>query len=371
MIFTIRSLSFEVGSILLEGYAALAARILCSLALLLLGWMARRFLNRKVFPRLLEQPWRFSATPILLHSLAYPIQRLAWYTGVYFALSTLPWAIPGLPNLLKVSYQALATVCICEGFYLASDLSELVLSSCSEEIRSNRTLTSLLVKAYKAIVVIFGISMVAQELGLPIGSIIAGAGLVGLTISLAAQDTASNLFSGLMILLERPFHIGDWISVGDVEGTVEDINFRSTRVRALDNSLYILTNSNVCNSTINNGTARNRRLYRFVLGVTYDTSREKLEQLMADLTEMLKSSPHTYPESAFVRLSGFGASSIDLLVSAYVRTAELDTFLRMQNDLNLNIMDVMERDGVSFAFPSTSVYLETVPETAAMGGAAR
>ena len=186
----------------------------------------------------------------------------------------------------------------------------------------------------------------------------ASAGLVGLTISLAAQDSAKNLFSGLVILLDRPFSIGDWITVGDVSGEVVDINFRSTKVRALDNSVYILTNSTVSSATINNGTLRNKRLYRFTLGVTYDTTRPQLEQLMTDLTAMLKASPYTYEDSVLVKLSGFGASSIDLLVSAYLRTADMTRFLQMQNDLNLDLMDVMQKNGVDFAFPSTTVYLE-------------
>ena len=159
---------------------------------------------------------------------------------------------------------------------------------------------------------------------------------------------------------KAPFSLEDYkksLKIGDVEGEVVDINFRSTKVRAVDNSIYILTNSTVSSATINNATLRNRRLYRFTLGVTYDTTRPQLEKLMADLDALLKASPDTYEDTAFVRMTGFGDSSINLMVSAYLRTADLGVFLRMQNDLNLNIMDVMKADGVDFAFPSTTVYL--------------
>ena len=227
----------------------------------------------------------------------------------------------------------------------------------------SENLTTLLNKVYKVLIVVLGVMTMAQESGLPVGSIVASAGLVGLTISLAAQDSAKNLFSGLVILLDRPFSIGDWITIGDVSGEVVDINFRSTKVRALDNSVYILTNSTVSSATINNGTLRNKRLYRFTLGVTYDTTRPRLEQLMADLTAMLKASPYTYEDSVLVKLNGFGASSIDLLVSAYLRTADMTRFLQMQNDLNLDLMDVMQKNGVDFAFPSTTVYLEKNSES--------
>ena len=220
-----------------------------------------------------------------------------------------------------------------------------------------RGLAALLDKVYKVAVVVLCGATIAQESGLPVGSVVASAGLIGLTISLAAQDMAKNFFSGVVILLDKPFSIGDWITVGDVEGEVVDINFRSTKVRAVDNSIYILTNSTVSSATINNATLRNKRLYRFTLGVTYDTTRPQLEKLMADLDAMLKASPDTYEDTAFVRMTGFGDSSINLMVSAYLRTADLGVFLRMQNDLNLNIMDVMKADGVDFAFPSTTVYL--------------
>lgn len=357
MIFSIRDLSFELGSLFLEGWLAFAARVLCALLILLAAWLVRRWLTKKGFPALLARSWHFAGTPILLRSFAEPVQRMCTAAGFYLAAVSLPWAIPGLYKLALVVFQLAMTLLVCKGLYAASDLADLLLASCSPEIRSNKTLLSLLDTSYKVLVVVLCVAALAQEVGFPIGSIVAGAGLVGLTISLAAQESASNLFSGIVILLDKPFSVGDWITVGDVEGEVVDINFRSTKVRAVDNSIYILTNSTVSSATINNATLRNKRLYRFTLGVTYDTTRPQLEKLMADLDAMLKASPDTYEDTAFVRMTGFGDSSINLMVSAYLRTADLGVFLRMQNDLNLNIMDVMKADGVDFAFPSTTVYL--------------
>ena len=336
---------------------------LCAALLLALGWLARQLLSRRVFPALLRRNWRLAGTPILLRSFAVPLQRLTLAAFIYAAAASLPWAIAGVNKFLLTVFELAATFFVCQGLYAAADLTDLLLASCGEEVRTNRTLTTLLNKVYKVLIVVLGVMTMAQESGLPVGSIVASAGLVGLTISLAAQDSAKNLFSGLVILLDRPFSIGDWITVGDVSGEVVDINFRSTKVRALDNSVYILTNSTVSSATINNGTLRNKRLYRFTLGVTYDTSRPQLEQLMTDLTAMLKASPYTYEDSVLVKLSGFGASSIDLLVSAYLRTADMTRFLQMQNDLNLDLMDVMQKNGVDFAFPSTTVYLEKNSES--------
>lgn len=358
MIFTIQNLGFAIGGFLLEGWLAFAARCVCALVLLALGAVARALLRKKIFPKLLTHSWHFEATGILLRSFALPAERMVWLTGIYFALASLPWAIAPVPKFLLVVYQMAMTLCICKGLYHASDVATLLLKSCGEEIRSNKTLLSLLDTTYKVLVVILGVATIAQESGFPIGSIVAGAGLIGLTISLAAQESASNLFSGIVILLDKPFSIGDWITVGNVEGEVIDINFRSTRIRSMDHSVVIITNSQICASTVQNTALRTMRPYKFTLGVTYGTTRAQLEKLMADLQAMLDNSPYTNKGTNIVRLTSFGDSSINILISAYLTTNVYATFLQQQNDLNLNIMDVMQADGVDFAFPSTSVYIE-------------
>ena len=352
MIFSIRDLSFELGSLFLEGWLAFAARVLCALLILLAAWLVRRWLTKKGFPALLARSWHFAGTPILLRSFAEPVQRMCTAAGFYLAAVSLPWAIPGLYKLALVVFQLAMTLLVCKGLYAASDLADLLLASCSPEIRSNKTLLSLLDTSYKVLVVVLCVAALAQEVGFPIGSIVAGAGLVGLTISLAAQESASNLFSGIVILLDKPF------SVGDVEGEVVDINFRSTRIRSLDKTINVVTNSKICSSTVQNAALRTMRPYKFNLGVTYGTTRPKLEQLMADLKAMLDESPYTNKGTNIVQLVSFGDSSINILVSAYLTTNAYTEFLQMQNDLNLNIMDIMQADGVDFAFPSTSVYIE-------------
>ena len=358
MIFSIRDLGFELGPFLLEGWLALAARCVSALVIFAIGYVISLLLRKKICPKLQTRSWHFAATPILLRSLELPLERIAIFTGLYLALASLPWAISSLPKFLLIAYKVAVTLFFCEGLYQASDVADLLLASCSLEIRSNKTLLSLLNTTYKVLVVILGVATIAQIVGFPIGSIVAGAGLVGLTISLAAQESASNLFSGLVILLDKPFSVGDWITVGDVEGEVIDINFRSTRIRSPDKTVNIVTNSKICSSTVQNAALRTMRPYKFTLGVTYNTTRPQLEKLMADLKTMLDESPYTQEGSNIVRLTSFGDSSINILVSAYLKTNAYAVFLEEQNNLNLNIMDIMQADGVDFAFPSTSVYLE-------------
>lgn len=361
MIFSVRELSFSLGAVLLEGWLAFAARLCCAALLFGAGVLLRRWLHSRLLPRLQTRPWHLPAATILLRSFAVPLEQLASWTGGYLALVSLPWAITAVPSVLTTLFEIVVTFLLCKGLYAASELTDLLLRSCGEEVRTNKTLSALLNKVYKVLVVVLGVMTIAQETGLPVGSFVASAGLAGLTVSLAAQDTAKNLFSGVVILLDHPFSIGDWIIVEDVEGEVIDINFRSTKVRALDNSVYILTNSTVSAATVKNAALRNKRLYRFTLSVSYKTTRPQLEALMAELNEMLKASPSTYEDTVIVKLSGFGTSSIDILVSAYLRTTNTGEFLQMQNDLNLDLMDVMKRNEVEFAVPSTRVLL-TQPE---------
>ena len=304
MIFTVRDLGFEIGPFLLEGWWALAARAVCAAVIVFAGLLVGWLLRRKIFPALQARSWHFAATPILLRSLQNPLARMAFYSGLYLALTSLPWAIPGLTKFLFTAYKIATTLLFCQGLYNASEVADLLLASCSPEIRSNKTLRSLLDTTYK------------------------------------------------------PFSIGDWITVGNVEGEVIDINFRSTRIRSMDHSVVIITNSQICASTVQNAALRTMRPYKFTLGVTYGTTRAQLEKLMADLQAMLDNSPYTNKGTNIVRLTSFGDSSINILISAYLTTNVYATFLQQQNDLNLNIMDVMQADGVDFAFPSTSVYIE-------------
>ena len=320
MIFSIRDLAFEIGSLYLEGWLALAARCVCALLLFAAGALVSLLLRKKLFPILQARSWHFAATPILLRSLDRPLERMAVFTGLYLALTSLPWAIPGLTKFLFTAYKIATTLLFCQGLYNASEVADLLLASCSPEIRSNKTLRSLLDTTYKVLVIILGVATCAQIVGFPIGSIVAGAGLVGLTISLAAQESASNLFSGIVILLDKPFSIGDWITVGNVEGEGIDINFRSTRIRAMDKTVSIVTNSKICSSTVQNAALRTMRPYRFTLGVTYNTTRPQLEKLMADLQAMLDNSPYTNKGTNIVRLTSFGDSSINILISAYLTT---------------------------------------------------
>jgi MscS family membrane protein len=357
------TVSLSVGTLVLTGLPALAVRLVLAVLILLAFVLLSRLADKKLFPKLLARRWPHAVVGILLRGFDKPVCVLVKALGLYFCLVSLPWSVAGLYALLASVLRMAITLCICWGLWESAPICRLALSASKIDPAQNKTLALMLGKIYKFLIALFGGLMIVEETGLPVTGILTGAGLAGLTISLAAQNSASNIFNGMLILLEHPFGIGDWITVNDVSGTVEDITFTATKIRALDNSLYVVPNSSVCSATINNATNRQKRLYRFTLGVTYDTTRAQIEQLMEDITALLRARTDVCQDSVTVRLTGFGSSSIDILVSAHIAVTDMGVFMGIQNELNLDLMDIMKRNGVSFAFPSTSVYLESTPES--------
>ena len=158
--------------------------------------------------------------------------------------------------------------------------------------------------------------------------------------------------------MEHPFGIGDYVVLGSYEGTVEDISFRSTRIRTADNVVITVENSKICSEYIQNVTNRTTRLWQFTIGVTYDTSAETIETLCADLKTLLGKNPHVCRDTMQVMVSEFADSSINIMVRVYVDTLALAQFNELKSQLNLQIMRLMKQDGCAFAFPSASIYLE-------------
>ena len=324
-----------------------------------LFWLLSRFCKKWLMPFLTRIAERFhlQGIQVLIRSFTTPLPILIFLWGILAAMPILYAPLIGARSVLT---RIANLLCIGWGLWNATDLCDLLLNSLSShlDLKANLTLLSILKKTYRVLVAIFVAIAVLDVLDYPVTGLLTGFGLVGLTVSLAAQDSASNLFSGLMILIERPFSIGDWITVNGVDGEVEDLTFRSTKIRALDNTLYVLPNSSVTSATINNSAARFKRLFRFNLNLSFDSSREQLEALMDRLYKHLQATDGVDPESVIVRLTGFNESGVSILVSAYILRRELSDFLTVQNKLNLDILDFVREAGLRFALTTSRVYLE-------------
>jgi MscS family membrane protein len=201
-----------------------------------------------------------------------------------------------------------------------------------------------------------------DELGFPALSILAGLGVGGLAVALAAQTTIANLIGSLLIAIEKPFRVGQYVKIGSSEGTVEDVGFRTTRIRTLDNSLLSIPSSAVVNTTVENLSVRTARSQRFLVQVTYDTPREKLERLVARIRQLIVDHPLAEVSTCHVRFNSFAESSLDILVIFHLRVDDYATELNEREAILLCIMDLVSEMGVKLAFPTRTLYVEDAAE---------
>ena len=198
----------------------------------------------------------------------------------------------------------------------------------------------------------------ADRLGVPVYGIVAGLGIGGVAIALAAQPTVENLLGGLSLFADKPLRVGDVCEYGDAVGTVEAIGLRSARIRGADRTLTTIPNAALAKMPIVNLTRRDRMLIQAVIGLRYETNPEQLRCVLVKLREMLLGHPRVDPDPARARFIGFGASSLDIEVFAYVMTRDWAEFLGIQEDILLRVMDIVEQGGVAFAFASQTLYLD-------------
>ena len=187
----------------------------------------------------------------------------------------------------------------------------------------------------------------SYELGFPAYSVLVGLGVGGLAVALAARDSLANLFGSMLIMIEKPFRVGHVVRVAGSEGTVEDVGFRSTRVRTSDNSLISIPNNSVVNATVENLSLRMMRRQRFLIQVTYDTSREKLEELIASIKQAIADHPMTNKTNFNVRFNDFGESSLNILVYFYLETTNYSAELEAREEILLRIMDVAKQSDIT------------------------
>ena len=250
---------------------------------------------------------------------------------------------------------------------ISTVLGEAIVSSEQLTIRS---LDSQLVRlGARLIGLVVAIAILIQggdQLGFPAYSIIAGLGVGGLAVALAAQSTIANLIGSLLIAIEKPFRVGHVVRVGGSEGTVEDVGFRSTRIRTPDNSLVTIPSSTVVNSTVENLSVRTKRRQRFFVQVTYDTPREKVEELVARIRQLIIDHPLAEQSTCEVRFNNFGESSLDILVMFHLLVQDYSTELREREALLLQIMDLVKNAGVDLAFPTRTLQIANATDQVAV-----
>ena len=223
-----------------------------------------------------------------------------------------------------------------------------------------RELIGWIIKSLKILIFILGLAAVLELWGIKIGPIIAGLGLFGVAVALGAQDLFKNLISGILVLVEKRFKIGDWISVdGIIEGIVEKIGFRSTTIRKFDKSLAIIPNFQFAENAVINKSQKTNWLISWIITLQYDTTIEQLKTIRDKIEEYINNhEDFNTSVGVSVRVDKFSDSSIDMYVRCFTKTNKWSEHLEVKERLALSVKEIVEGNKAAFAFPSQSIYVE-------------
>lgn len=297
----------------------------------------------------------------VLEAITPPLKLIPIVVGLYIAIRILGLDGTEGPDIGIPMVQSLIAIAIFWGLYNAV----LPVSYLMTGLRDLLTpvLVDWLAKALRILFIIIGIGAVLQIWGIPVAPIVAGLGLFGVAVGLGAQDLFKNLIAGLLILTEKRFIPGEWVLVdGIVEGHVEKINFRSTLVRRFDKSPVYVPNSYLADNAVTNFTRMTHRRIKMYIGVEYKTTTDQLKYIGDKVMEYILNDDrfaHPPEVSTFMRIDGFGASSIDFLLYAFTRTTSWLEWLAIKEELAFEIKKIVEEGaGTGFAFPSTTIYMD-------------
>lgn len=281
-----------------------------------------------------------------------------WYIAIY-ALRMEGTALAILLTLTKITFS----ISLIWAAYNITDVISQYLSRITEKTEStlDDQLVPLVTKALRVFVVIFGILLSIQNLGFNVMSLMAGLGLGGLAFALAAKDTAANLFGSVMILIDRPFRIGDWIKSSGIEGMVEEIGFRSTRVRTFYNSLLSVPNSVLANAHIDNMGLREFRRVSTTLGLTYDTPPDKMDRFINGVKNIIERNEFTRKDGYYVVFTEYGSSSLNIMLYFFLKVPDWAGELKEKQNINMAILELAKEVGVEFAFPTQTLHIESLP----------
>ena len=341
-----------------------ATDIIISLIIFLFFYLLRRLIARFILNRLSRLVMRTSTTidDAVIEVLDGPLKFFPVVIGFFIASTYLNLSEQN-QNFIDLLNRSLITIFI---FWLLHQLIipfSFVIKNFESKI--SKPLVDWTLKGLKILVLILGSVAILELWGIRVGPVIAGLGLFGVAVALGAQDLFKNLISGIMILMEKRFTVGDVILVsGEVEGVVEQIGFRSTLVRRFDSTPVMVPNYKFAEQSVTNYTRRHHRRIRWLIGLEYRTATENLRNIRTQIHSLIENdNDFAKNENAgfYVRIDSFSDSSIDMLVQAFTVTNDWGEFLKIKEKLAVKIIDIVEKNSAGFAFPSQSIYLESFP----------
>jgi MscS family membrane protein len=249
-------------------------------------------------------------------------------------------------------------------FYKLVDVFSLYLESVADKSDSSldNNVIPLIRKVLRVFVVIVGGLFILQNLDVNITALLAGISIGGLALALAAQDTLKNFFGSLMIFADKPFSVGHWITSGDIDGTVEEIGFRSTRVRTFRNSLTYVPNGKLADSTVDNHGLRKYRRFFMHIAITYDTPPDLIEVFVMGLRKIVEKHRNTRKDFYIIEFNEMGDFSLKIMFYIFFSVPTWPEELKARHEVLIEIVRLAEKLGVRFAFPTQTVHMETFPD---------
>ncbi|MFC4808070.1 mechanosensitive ion channel family protein [Paenibacillus sp. GCM10023250] len=280
--------------------------------------------------------------------------------GLYTALRiALPLRIEGAIELNLLFRSGLIAL-LGFGIYNVSATSSILIEQLGKRFGLDHAsmLIPFLSKTIRFVIILLVVTIIGSEWGFSINGVVAGMGLGSLAIALAAKETLSNVFGGIVIIAERPFAKGDWILTPSAEGVVEDITFRSTRIRTFADSVVTVPNSTLANHPITNWSKMGKRRVTFTLKVALETDRERLAAAIGRMERMLREHDQVAPGTIMVRFNEFQEGGLGIFFYYFTKTTVWSEYLTIRQELNLAVMGILEEAGIRMAYPAQRIFME-------------
>ena len=335
--------------------------IFIAVAIFLFFLVLRKLFTKVIFGffRKFANKSSFILDKYIFNSFEKPLRFLFVIVGIYIPLSIVVHKLENQLILDKL-FRSFLIYIFAWGFYnITSSSSEFFKKIFVKyDLENDRILFPFISKVLRIIIVFLSVSIIIQEWGYNVEGFIAGLGLGGLAFALAAQDTIANVFGGLVIITEKPFGLDDWIETPSVEGSVEDISFRSTKVRTFAHAMVTIPNATLAKEAITNWSRMGKRRITFNLGIMNSTPVLKIENCIIKIKKLLKEDDEIHKQTIFVTFDKFDNGNLNIFVYFFTKTTVWGEYLRVREKINFGIMRILEEEEVKVAFPSTSVYFE-------------
>lgn len=331
---------------------------LALVVVLIAGWLLGSLASRlcRALLRRGVSRTKTEADDALLERIAGPL-TLGWTAGASYVL--LPWVglHDGAASAATRTFRILAVVALFWAFERSIEVGRrsMAASTWVSERPGTRSLLQLGARAGNVIVFALGVVVVLSELGYPVASLVAGLGIGGLAVALAAQKTLENLFGAFAIATDQPFREGDFVRVDDLLGTVEAIGLRSTKLRTLERTLVSIPNGKLAEMRLETFAVRDRLRFAIIIGLAHGTTPPQVRAIVSGLERVLRENPKCWPDGVPVSFVGITDSALNIEVGTWLQTTNWDEFVRMRAEILLAFLEVIKREGASLATPARSV----------------